>query len=182
MRKEVSAFLSKKGLLFLLAGLSVFIIPNLVLGQIQKEDEWEKITLFVTKKSEIEQLYGKPVDEFEDGDTFVYDTKFGKLTIYYRAKKDSNNSNCKWNVSSETVVGVRVGLFESIPVKKIKYNLSDFEKKINHNEEITYQNREKGIAISSYFSDSREELVSTIYYYPSLSDRKSKCVLLEKEK
>ncbi|GEM_PF-4503824 len=162
------------GLLFVL-----FLMPYSIRAQdriTETKYEWEKIILLVTKKSEIEQMYGKPVDEFEDGATFVYDTKFGKLTIYYRAKKDSNNSNCKWNVSSETVVGIRVGLFESIPVKKIKYDLSDFEKKINHNEEITYQNSEKGIGIISYFSDSREELAATIYYYPTSADRKSNCV------
>jgi len=162
----------------LLVMLLLFLMINSVSAQNIVRDEkyeWEKIIPLVTKKSEIEKLYGKSIFDFENGVSFVYQTKFGKLGIRYKGKNDLTNNLCKWKIEPDTVISYRVSLSENILVSKFKYDSNLFEKEFGHEGDFSYGNNEIGLTFFGYFSDTKEEWISTIYYYPTLADEKSKC-------
>jgi hypothetical protein len=179
MRKKLFCLIKIALFRCLVLVLGILVMANLVLAQntIREEKyEWEKIIPLVTKKSEVEKLFGKPFFEFKNGVSFVYNTKFGKLGVLYTNAKESEKSECKWNVDPDTVEGLWISLSDNILLSKSKYDLSLFEKELGHLKDFSYQNKEKGISIFGYISKIGEEWVSSISYYPTLEDKRCKCI------
>lgn len=172
--------------------MTSFLLFSTAIGQEKLQDEtkydWEKIVPLVTKRAEVEEWFEKLdiKSKYETKTDYVvtYKSKDGNITVWYGGAKSSSKSQCEWNVSLDTVKSFTIALPFGIPLSKLKYNLSEFEKEINREDEIQtwYTNSEKGIFFITYEIKDEGQLVTAIKYTPTLADKKNKCSKPRKSK
>jgi len=161
--------------LFALFCFSLFALSGFAQTKEAKrvEFEWEKVVPLVTKKAEVENYFDKPY--FENGNVSTFKFNLGRILIWYIGAEDSEKTNCKWNVSPDTVQGFSISLPEPIPISSLKYDLSKFEKTPNDDGRLIYTNLKRGVSFATEETKDGEEVV-VIRYEPSYADVKNKCV------
>ena len=138
------------------------------------EFEWEKIVPLVTKKTGVENYFGKPYMNCIL--TCSYDTNSGRIIVFYRGLTESKDLPYTCNASSDTVSNFHITLTKAIPIEGLGWNLDKFNKAPRDAEIYVYSYVEKGIYFTTFNGQDGKELVSTITYMPSYTNIKNKCI------
>jgi hypothetical protein len=170
IQKQISFWL-------ILIGLAIVVNDIRAYGQnSDRERPWDKVIPLVTNRYEIGDTFGKlrERDDFMD----IFDAPFGIVLVWYVGAESSDGTICDWGVPKDTVTSYSISL-EPILLSKIGYDLSKFEKKATHLEDVVYTDLNLGITFSAtkYSADKEPEeyRVRHIRVMPRKKDIKAKC-------
>jgi hypothetical protein len=132
--------------------ISILVAYTLVLslgGPLAKE--WRGLSPLKSTRTDVERLLGPPDDNFEDRLLTYYLTD-EVVSISFAANPDCRQTltTDSWNVSAETVTGIRITLRHQVPVNEAGIDLTKLEKRRGDNdvaEHFYYSNADEGFSV-----------------------------------
>lgn len=140
----------------------------------KRKYEWEKIALLVTTKGEVEEYFGKPIDETPFVNA-IYSTDFGRITVWYQGSNQPGEWKCQFDLPMDIVMGYTVFLADSIPVSKFTHDLKTFTKNATHVGRKTYKNLDLGIFLAADEWSDKSEEIAMLDYFPTEKQFKCYC-------
>jgi len=135
---------------------------------------WRGIVPLHSTRAEAERLLGTPRES--RGVASTYETKEGKVLVFYSDGKCNEAGPDDWNVPRDTVLSITVHPNKGLLVDDLKLDKTKYERALDYHIQgiVYYFNKAEGIQISARV-DREGDVVESITYEPAAKDSYMRC-------
>lgn len=154
--------------------LQVVLLATLSCSGFPQENGWRGIVPLHSTRTDVEKLLGSPRES--RGVSSTFQTKDGRVRVFYSSGSCKKGSATDWNVPPDTVVTLTFEPNAELMVTDLKLDQTKYERLADPHLQsgVYYFNKSEGIRISARTLRDGED-VQSITYEPAAKDYHLRC-------